>query len=139
MDQSYMPVNTTFINHYNPFDYALSFDKWQLNQSMKPNFGYNYTNYIFIANTFVGPGGVLGLPADRYEIFSYAAEARGFATGQMGDTEGVFDTSRSVNLNASGLDFGPYHKGHSAQFRSTIQRRWAYWTRFLMDMAIQTP
>ena len=78
----------------------------------------------------------LNFPVDRFEIFSFAAESRAFATGQQGATGGKFNVAESVDLNDTSINFGGSHKGHSAQFRSTIQKRWEYWTRALEDMAI---
>ncbi|OYV06260.1 MAG: hypothetical protein CFE26_07255 [Verrucomicrobiales bacterium VVV1] len=73
-------------------------------------------------------------PGDRFQIFSWASEARSFATGAEPLTDGVF--SEFVNLNAAPYNFDNMHKGHSAQFRSTIQKRWVYWRRFLINCDI---
>jgi len=47
---------------------------------------------------------------------------------------------RTLCRNKIDLDnefsFGGNHKGHSAQFRSTVQKRWSYWTGFLADIEI---
>jgi hypothetical protein len=137
-----MPSSTVFINHYNPLDWALSYVRWQLNQSLKPDQGYHYDNVIPIDPNglrdqfWESPAQVLTFPNNRFEIFAFAAESRSFATGQQGATGGKFDTAKSVNLNGAGFEFGDKHKGHSAQFRSTIQKRWTYWTKALEDMSI---
>jgi hypothetical protein len=83
----------------------------------------------------------LDFPDDRYEIFSFAAESWSYALGQRGDTAGVFKPIDAVNLNGPPLnfDFGEEHKGHSAQFRSTIQKRWKYWTQAMDDMGLDVP
>ena len=62
--------------------------------------------------------------------------SRDGGSGQQGATDGKFDTAKSVNLNGAGFEFGDNHKGHSAQFRSTIQKRWTCWTKALEDMSI---
>jgi len=145
MSPGYMPSSTVFINHYNPLDWALSYSRWQLNQSLKPDVFYHYEiiNPLDLTDLkkrfWESPAKRLDFPDDRFEVFSYAAESRGYATGQQGATGGKFDTSKAVNLNSVDYQFGSAHKGHSAQFRSTIQKRWTYWTQALDDMKTQTP
>ena len=141
MDPGSMPGSTAVINHYNPEDWALSYWKWQINQSLKPNVHYDYSvplwDTVNISPRFWRIASVnLNFPVDRFEIFSFAAESRAFATGQQGATGGKFNVAESVDLNDTSINFGGSHKGHSAQFRSTIQKRWEYWTRALEDMAI---
>lgn len=80
------------------------------------------------------PAQVLTFPNNRFEIFAFAAESRAFATGQQGATGEKFRIVDSVNLNDPKFAFGSAHKGHSAQFRSTVQKRWTYWTQALDDM-----
>ncbi len=147
MDPQYMPSGVRYINHYNPHDWALSFIRWQVNQQLKPNNGYHYGVPSPNPNPdqrFWKNSGILGMgytdltfPADRFEIFSFGAESHSFATGQEGATGGVFGAS--VDLNGAPFNFGAAHKGHSAQFRSTIQKRWKYWEKVLADMQIATP
>lgn len=140
-----MPSSTVFINHYNPLDWALSYSRWQLNQSLKPDVGYGYDSVNPIdpngkkGQFWESPAQVLAFPKNCFEIFAFAAESRAFATGQQGTTSGMFDITKSVNLNGASFQFGSAHKGHSAQFRATIQKRWAYWTQALDDMNTQTP
>lgn len=151
MSPDYMPASTIYINHYNPLDWALSYWRWQLNQSMKPDSFYYYSrppyDLVNMQQRFwTDKGGTANYPTaefvfpdDRFQIFSFAAESRAYATGQQGDTGGKFDTNQSVNLNESPYNFGGKHKGHSGQFRSTIQKRWTYWAKALRDMRTQTP
>jgi hypothetical protein len=47
----------------------------------------------------------------------------------------MFNPIRSVDLKTA-FRFGDKHKGHSAQFRSTIQKRWKYWTKGLKDLDV---
>ena len=147
MDPQYMPSGTTYINHYNPLDWALSYDYWQLNQVLKPDVDYNYgwpaLDFIDISLRFwktqsIPPFRNLIFPNDRFEVFSYAAQSHGYAAGQQGATGGMFNVARSVNLFQA-FDFESAHKGHSAQFRSTIQKRWTYWKKALEDMKINLP
>jgi hypothetical protein len=144
MNPQYMPSGTVYINHYNPLDWALSYDNWQRNQLLKPDINYGYGqppwDQMMIQGRFykTTPPTNLIFPDNRFEIFSYAAESHGFATGQQGTTGGMFDTSKSVNL-LQAYSFENTHKGHSAQFRSTIQKRWTYWGKALEDMKINLP
>ena len=147
MDPQYMPSGTTYINHYNPLDWALSHDNWQLNQVLKPDVDYHYgwpaLDFIDISLRFwktqsIPPFRNLTFPNDRFEVFSYAAQSHGYATGQQGATAGKFNVAFSVNLRGE-YGFESAHKGHSAQFRSTIQKRWTYWRRALRDMGITLP
>jgi len=143
MAPQYMPLSTRYINHYNPDDWALATDNWQRNQRFKPDVDYDYgisplnwTKHFYhqpILNTTE-----LSFPSDRFEIFAYAAEARSFATGAEGATGGKFDVLDSVNLRTQ-FSFEKEHKGHSAQFRSYIQKRWTYWKKALDDMKIVVP
>lgn len=48
----------------------------------------------------------------------------------------MFEVAEGVDLLKE-FQFESAHKGHSAQFRSTIQKRWAYWEKALADLEIQ--
>jgi hypothetical protein len=130
-----------YVNHYNIDDWALN--SWELNQKLKPSFNYNYgwvpgTALSSLSNFYKNllPPVPLLCPADRFQIFSWASEARSFATGAEPSTVGMF----SVNIDLKTVfGFDRNHKGHSAQFRSTIQKRWSYWKDFLDDNDIVTP
>lgn len=135
LHSSYMPSAVKYVNHYNIDDWGLNF--WELNQKLKPAIGYHYgwvpgsafgSEHRFY-KSLVSPTTLL-CPGDRFQIFSWASEARSFATGAEPLTDGVF--SVFVDLK-SDFGFDSMHKGHSAQFRSTVQKRWSYWTRFLND------
>lgn len=144
MAPQYMPPLVKFINHYNAEDWALTGLKWENNQKLKPDVGYHYGKTLlnqvdhFYEQKVAPTTQDLNFPGDRFEIFSYAAESRAFATGADGTTAGKFNVADSVDLDAE-FDFGEAHKGHSAQFRSFIQKRWTYWEQALDDMAIATP
>lgn len=135
MNFQYMPTGVRFINHYNEADWALNPVHWQLNQFMKPDGGYGYFSPSFQKihmDTWVD----LNFPANRYEIFAYAAESHSLATGAEDAVGGLF--ADAVDLDQL-FSFGPAHKGHSGQFRSTIQKRWDYWKTVLEDMLIAFP
>jgi hypothetical protein len=139
MHSSYMPGNVKYVNHYNTDDWALK--SWELNQKLKPAIGYHYgwvpgsalgSAHRFYKN-LISPT-TLVCPANRFQIFSWASEVRSFATGAEPATRGMF--SVFVNLRAAPYSFDDKHKGHSAQFRSTIQKRWVYWRKFLVDCEV---
>jgi hypothetical protein len=97
-----------------------------------------YSDYRFIRGPRYNQT-VLNFPADRYEIFSNAADSVADALGKVGATGGKF--SESVNV-APLLVYDTHpeaHKYHSGQFRSTIQKRWEYWRIALDNMDIRTP
>jgi hypothetical protein len=143
MDPRYMPSSVRYINHYNPYDWALSFGRWQVNQMLKPDVGYHYSiinpfNLTDLNKRFWKSQATrLDFPDDRLEIFSFAAESHSYATGQQGSTGGMFGAA--VDLNAAPFSFGAAHKGHSKQFRSSIQDLWLYWKRVIDDMRITVP
>ena len=148
MDPQYLPGNVTYINHYNFDDYALNGDRWPLNQDLKPGLDYHYTyqgfaggytDYRFLRGPRYSQT-ILNFPADRYEIFSYAADSAADALGKIGTTGGKFKTALDVTDTLVYKDAdGPHpdaHKYHSGQFRSTIQKRWSYWDQSLKDFLI---
>jgi hypothetical protein len=125
MHSSYMPGGVTYVNHYNIDDWALN--SWEINQKLKPAIGYHYgwvpgsavgSEHRFYKN-LVSPTTLL-CPGNRFQIFSWASEARSYATGAEPATRGMF--SVRVDLKTT-FGFDGNHKGHSAQFRSTIQKR----------------
>lgn len=140
MDQLYMPLGAIYINHYNKLDWAL--EHWETGQKLKPDVDYQWeriglsSNYAFTHNTGWATEEILKFPDDRHEIFSFAAQAWSFATGAEGATGGMFNIGKSINLNGTQYNFGEKHKGHSAQFRSTIQKRWSYWEQAMNDMQV---
>lgn len=147
MDPQYLPGNVTYINHYNFDDYALNGARWPLNQDLKPDLDYHYTyqgyaggysDYRFIR----GPRYdqiILQFPANRYDIFSYAADSVADALGKVGATGGKFTrTLNVVPLLVYDSNNGA-HKYHSGQFRSTIQKRWNYWNLAMDHMDITIP
>jgi hypothetical protein len=147
MNPQYLPGNVAYINHYNFDDYALNGTRWPLNQDLKPGFNYHYTfqglvggysDYRFIRGPRYNQT-ILNIPADRYEIFSNAADSAANALGKVGTTGGKF--SESVNV-APLLVYDTHpeaHKYHSGQFRSTVQKRWEYWKLALENMKTATP
>ncbi|HWB06413.1 MAG TPA: alpha/beta hydrolase [Verrucomicrobiales bacterium] len=139
MAPEYMPGNVTYVNYCNPDDYALG--AWKFNQAYKPSLFYGWDHSSGPngpANEFWRTQGLgfrtLKFPEDRYEIFSWAAEARSSATGAALGTSGKF--TETVNLKLAPYSFGDKHPGHSAEFRSTVQKRWAFWESFLTSSRV---
>lgn len=131
------PSAIQIINHHNRLDDALAW--WLAGQAKKPNGAYYYdsANDDWYNATWSDPESILLFPDDTYEIFARAAEpdsvplgasvVSGFATG--GEISG--------NRNLQTLHgFQDGDEDHSAQFRSTIQRRWDYWNGLLVDFGI---
>ena len=124
------------INHHNRQDDALAW--WLAGQAKKPNGDYYYESredrwYLDDAIWPV-PDTALFFPADTYEIFARAAEPDSVPLGASvtigHSTAG--EITGNVNLNAL-YDFQDGDEDHSAQFRSTVQRRWDYWERLYND------
>jgi len=149
-------VAGNIINFYNGADNALN--GWNLNQDLKPDdpwgsdpgWGYGRGSYWddeaeewvdqFDTDQWyrgVPPDAVaLTFPNDRYEIYSFIAEARSLALGADEATAGEilddFDLSNAPNSYGNGAE------EHSAQFLSTIMRRHWHWEDLLDECAIST-
>lgn len=137
MSQVHMPSNVEYINHYNPNDWALKL--WEVNTRSKPSqpkYSYVSSNTCFLKTTGLFKRDYQVFPEERYDVFSWAAQSHSYATGAEGATGGRFNTQYSVNLDKT-FEFGKAHKGHSAQFRSTIQKRWSYWVKFATNMDVE--
>jgi hypothetical protein len=152
------------INFFNVNDYALWNDVWQLNQYFKPDrqdppdlawtYRYNGQSTMTAASDgfrkdFYDPRNVaqdvhLGFGdashvQDRYEIMSFAAEARSKALGGTADVNALTDNINLQSLWPPDTDGRqrPYssHKWHSAEFRSTNMRQRKYWQTILGSRA----
>ena len=114
-----------------------------MDQQLKPDdwSGYYYENL----NDFQGVSGwhffkdtsprrYLDTPADKYEIFSFEAEARSNAAGAQGGLQGIFIPTMARNWSS----FGDLHPGHSAEFRSIYMKsdRRLYWNLLLESFEI---
>ncbi|MBU0677780.1 MAG: hypothetical protein KJ626_06655 [Verrucomicrobia bacterium] len=150
----YMVTNRSKIRrmctYYNRDDYALRMPRWELNNVMKPDnwtpYFYSYEgsedqydedgqDHFFRGTVPVEPEEVLHMTNDRerYQIFSYCAESRVKALGQLPNS--LFDTNGNWNLSSSsgGMGYNDNHYSHSKQFRSNIVDQWAYWSRVMSD------
>lgn len=129
-----------YVNYYNDTDIALK--GWQVDQQTKPDSSYQYVrNGSLPATGFSRTIGSnvtwLTFPADRYEIFAWAAESRSFALGAQ-FVQGVVSQSegRNVNLTDPPLNFRHSRKFHSGQFRDSNAERRDYWKMLLTDMRV---
>jgi Alpha/beta hydrolase of unknown function (DUF900) len=116
----------SFVNFYNPNDWALDANHWQLDQDLKPDTTYSWdgTHFLMVAS-------IIDFPAYTYRIFAYCDEARCYALGAQANVGGVFQ-NQQIDLHAS-FDLGNLHKDHSGQFNSDNMNRWRFWQQFLLS------
>jgi Fibronectin type III domain len=131
----------SYFNYYNEDDWALTWPRWQLDQQTKPDADYGYTYNGFGASEGFwrdrGTGANwLSMPADTFEIFSWAAESRSYALGAQW-VSGV--VAQNVDLKGPPFLYGPAHKFHSGQFRGTNMERRHYWQKMLIDCGLKEP
>ena len=125
-----------FANFFNYEDYALK--KWEICNRMKPdqyvgyNFGYFPSSepdapYVDLSDqTYFNRGtNRLSVYVDiqRYQIFSYAAQCRSKALGQLNVT-GFAPSDLNYLFGFNGA-----HYSHSREFRSDIVRELPFWGR----------
>jgi hypothetical protein len=117
----------SYINFYNPLDYAL--DKWTTDQNLKPDLSYSYDGTNFFAGSYM-----LTLPSDTYQIFAYCDEARCYALGAQANVAGSFKVGaiyQQVDLSQPPYSFSNLHKDHSAEFNSDNMNRALFWNQVL--------
>ena len=142
-----------FVNFFNPQDYALSGNGisllsddgsqpgWLADQRLKPDLGWGYNStdgFVQVTGAAEAPSVTrltVALPAERYQIFAYCAEARSLALGASAGMGGVFSGSE-VNLTSDPFNFRNQHIYHSGQFRSFYAQRWQYWQQVLSSCRI---
>jgi hypothetical protein len=136
------------VSFFNGNDFALAMPRWGFDQVVKPDvfvFGkYAYlgspndpspwnhfvfeilgaTNYFDIVNNV----------NDRYEVMSYAAQARSTA---LGATPGItnlvnLDLTTVWPTDSSGHNYTD-HFWHSAEFRGDCWQEWSYWNTLLFS------
>lgn len=139
MHANYMQGKATqYVSYYNDEDWALRWPRWQATQQSKPNIHYDYlyttTSRGFIYrpwNPFNNRN--LTFPADRHEIFSWAAESHSWALGAQW-VGGV--VGKNLNLKTE-FSYNDAHKFHSGQFRGTNMERGKYWSQLLKDFGLK--
>lgn len=140
------------INYYNPLDWAL--DIWQINNAHKPDGVYGF-EYVGSASSYF-PGPLGGPPpserdwfarrwgvapfagvqeyrpdvgVERQVIFSYIAESRSVATGQIYLGKAV-KGNWGLNLH---YGYDDEHYSHSRQFRSNLVSEHEFWRKLFVD------
>ena len=66
-------------------------------------------------------------PANEFEIYSYAAQARSRALGVLSGIAGF------SSFNLQGFGYNSAHYSHSRQFRSNIVDEKGYWSKVTTD------
>lgn len=126
-------------NHHNRQDDALAW--WLIGQAQKPNTLYRYQSPNWQKGFDSGVGAIvfnenLDIHTDTYEILSRAAEASSVPLGAS--VQAPFMTRgevlRDTNLLGGSIGFSDAEEDHSAQFRSTIQKRLVYWETLIQDL-----
>lgn len=108
---------------------SLSNPGWQINQRLKPDIGYGWTSALgFYKGDGSSTSTRYSIPNDRFQIFAYCSEGRSLALGST-LTSGVF-SGGDANLKAQ-LGYSTEHIWHSAQFRSSLAKRYQYWIALL--------
>ena len=140
-------IGGRIINHHNRQDDALAW--WLAGQAKKPNSGYRYREpdandpigawekgYTGIHNAFIVEEELdFTTLEETHEIFARAAEPDSVPLGASVTTGHTTagEITGNVNLNSATFTFEDGDEDHSAQFRSTIQRRWEYWDQLFFD------
>jgi hypothetical protein len=141
-------------NSHNKDDYALN--KWLLNQELeKPDTGAysfppyvlsvpvysdgwdygagQYTRFVWAAHLTRISAGTLDPAVNTDEVYAYVAQARSRAMGSAvtpGHTVGG-EIGNAVDLLAAPFNFTSSQNDHSAEFNSTLMRRYSYWLQVL--------
>ena len=128
-----------YVNFYNERDWALGM--WLMDQDLKPagSMGYYYRSDIgFYHQNLVGWPEPLAYDTNTFKLFAYCVEGQCKALGAQAGVKGAFNSDHEVNLNSK-YAFGDAHKGHSAQFRSTLMQRWAFWSDLRDELEVANP
>ena len=131
----------TYVNFFNPNDWALTNAWLLLFQNLKPIL---YPSYFYIPpGSYFKNYGVTELyfPGDRYEIFNGIIQSRSYALGMQVNVGGAFMTGTNYNqieLDIAPYNFGPQHIYHSGEFRSDSAQRWQFWNQVLIRMKLKS-
>lgn len=137
-----------FFSFYNTEDYALHSawaGSWEWNNAARPDAHYHYvgptnaydtaaqptpSRFYYDVLPYVPPAPRdMVFTNDTFEIFSYAAEARGSALG----VQSSMNDFTTFDLSASPLNYTSEHYSHSRQFRSNIVDEKVYWSEVISD------
>lgn len=125
----------SYINFYNPNDWALEPNHWQLDQDLKPDLSYLYDGTNFFAGSYM-----LILPRNSYQIFAFCDEARCYALGAQANVGGVFKKGiayQQIDLSQSPFNFENQHKDHSGEFNWDNMNRYQFWNEVLSQMKLK--
>ncbi len=125
----------SFVNFYNPNDWALESDHWQLDEDLKPDLGFSWNGTDFLIGSTV-----LDLPQDTYQIFANCDEARCYALGAQANVGGAFKVNgvyEQVDLSQPPYNFNNLHKDHSGEFNSDNMNRSQFWSKVLNQMKLK--
>jgi hypothetical protein len=124
-----------YINYFNTNDFLLT-NRWCSDQDAKCDAfsGFRWDTANFYRGYF--PGLILLFPSDRYEIFSYADEARCLPIGAQPNLGFPFVVSRQVDLTAS-FSFKNKEQDHSAQFVDDCAHLWEFWGQVLNSLGLK--
>ncbi len=144
----------TYVNFYNPQDYALMGDSlnpfafhpgWLIDQSLKPDEGYTYSSpttgnpsgydYTFPSGLTYATRNLL-FTNDTYQIFAMCAQSYSLALGAQVGVGGAFKTNAQVNLNAS-FNFGNEHIQHDEEFTFDNMTTAPYWQQLLLSFGLK--
>ncbi len=156
---SYPPTSDTYLtgvsgkagqifSFHNTVDYALHsawVGSWEWNNAARPDAYYHYegpvdtydasaqptpSRFYYDVVPYVQPAPRdMVFTADTFEIFSYAAEARGSALG----VQTSMNDFTTFNLRAAPLNYDQRHYSHSRQLRSNIVDEKPYWATVKQD------
>ena len=137
------------VNFFNPLC-PIVFWVWQANQYTKYDLGWSYApqDYRNRSGLIIQPKGFyrqtnigrvrLNFPENRYEIFAHIAPSWSHSLGHQKGVGGPFTTSEEVDLSMPPFSYGSSPTvTHSAQFLSTIQRRYLYYDRLLQTFNLR--
>jgi Alpha/beta hydrolase of unknown function (DUF900) len=127
----------SYVNFYNQRDYALGW--WNSDHGFKPDIGYGYDDFLNVFTSVTVFLTELNFPTNTYEIFGYADPAPCRALGAQPNVNGAFlslGEPNQVDLDADPFNFGPDHKGHSAEFNSDNMNRAIFWNTLINKMGL---
>ncbi|MDI6809904.1 MAG: alpha/beta hydrolase, partial [Candidatus Eisenbacteria bacterium] len=145
-DTPYLAANSSHVGamalYFNPVDYALGAIAWQLNNEMKPDLNYWYTEGDSNVDSYAPASGdrfyydsllpfderTMTIPDDRFETFARIVESRSRALGSEPSVNG-FGTARDLR----NWGYNNQHYSHSREFRSNIVDERPFWTAVVED------
>lgn|GEM_PF-2050235 len=134
------------VNFFNPVDYATnSMLTWPLNESNKPDKGYNLIPgdggpVLTVHSSITNRDLDFSIPIQRYEAFAFGISPQSKALGASASVGGPFDTLAQIDLSniralastaPKDADFNSNQWDHSAEFNGTNMLRKYYWNMLM--------